>query len=194
VHGVVFVALRHHLKEVGDETLLAECFPEPSSYLAIGEYPDEDLLQIAAKIAARMTGVSAAEVMRGLGEGVPPALKRIAPTVLPKAASLDELLDQLERGGVGGARWVLPRFEVAREDRRISLTHRGATGLCRFDEGLLTGFASLAGENVGLRHPTCRQRRERECVFVLRQLPGDRTTNRPSATLGRATTRPLGDK
>jgi hypothetical protein len=194
VHGVVFVALRQHLKEAGDESLVSECFPQPSSYLAIGEYPDEDVLQIASRVASRMGGVAAAEVLRGLGEGVPPALKRIAPTVLPRANGLDELLDQMG-GASGGARWVLPRFDVGERDARmITLTHRGTASLCRFDEGMITGFAALLGEGVALRHPSCRNRSDRECVFVMRPVPPDKRSSSRRGSNSLRGTRPLGEK
>ena len=195
MHGVVFVALRHHLKEAGDESLVSACFPQPSTYLAIGDYPDEDMVEIANRVAARMSGVSSSEVLRGLGEGVPPALKRIAPTVLPKASGLDELLEQMAGGGSGGARWVLPRFEVAERDTRmITLTHRGTAALCRFDEGMITGFAALVGESVALRHPSCRNRRDRDCVFVLRPVPADKRSSSRRGSGSLRGTRPLGDK
>ena len=195
MHGVVLVALRHHLKDVGDAALFEHCFPGQETYLAIAEYPDDAVLGIASRIAARLPGVSCSEVLRSLGEGVPSALKRIAPTVLPRARSLDDLVEQLDKGGFGGARRVVPRFRVAdREERRVRLVHRGNPALCRFDEGLLTGFIELIGENVALRHPSCRQRRDAECEFLLRPLKNDARGMRRSSGMKRITTRPFDDK
>lgn len=154
------------------------CFPNPGAYIAVGEYPDDDLLTIAAKIANRLPSTPAVtEVLKSLGEGVPPAIRRIAPNLIPKGTTFEELLKAIERRSMV-QRAVLPDFEVVRPaDGSISLIHRGNASLCRFDEGLLIGLAGLMGETVATRHPQCRQRTDERCVFMPRVLGSGSTQN-----------------
>lgn len=178
MHGIVFVAIHHYLREVGDGGMQTLCFPNPGAYIAVGEYPDDDLLTIAAKIAHRLPSTPAVtEVLRSLGEGVPPAIRRLAPNLIPKGTTFEDLLKAIERRSTV-QRAVLPDFEVVRPaDGSVSLIHRGNASLCRFDEGLLIGLAGLLGETVATRHPQCRQRKDERCVFMPRVLGSGSTQN-----------------
>jgi hypothetical protein len=178
VHGIVFVAIHHYLREVGDGGMQTLCFPNPGAYIAVGEYPDDDLLTIAAKIARRLPSTPAvSEVLKSLGEGVPPAIRRIAPNLIPKGTTFEDLLKAIERRSTV-QRAVLPDFEVVRSvDGSLSLIHRGNASLCRFDEGLLIGLAGVLGETVATRHPQCRQRTDERCVFMPRVLGSGSTQN-----------------
>lgn len=178
MHGIVFVAIHHYLREVGDGGMQTLCFPNPSAYIAVGEYPDDDLLAIAAMIANRLPSTPAVtEVLKSLGEGVPPAIRRIAPNLIPKGTTFEELLKAIERRSIV-QRAVLPDFEVVRPaDGSITLIHRGNASLCRFDEGLLIGLAGVLGETVATRHPQCRQRTDERCVFMPRVLGSGSTQN-----------------
>jgi hypothetical protein len=186
VYGVVLVALQEHLREVGGEDLVAYCIPDGATYLQLATYPDEDLLGIARRVADRLIGVSPVlyEVLRSLGEGVPSALRRIAPNLVPKATSFAELVALLEAGG-GTARWALPSFTVERGSAgEISLVHGGGPEVCRFDEGLVIGWSAQLGDTVALRHPSCRARGDARCVFVPRtRTPQEQPTRSASGAL-----------
>jgi hypothetical protein len=178
VHGIVFVAIHHYLREVGDGGMQSLCFPNPSAYIAVGEYPDDDIVMMAGMIANRLPSKPpVSEVLKSLGEGVPPAIRRIAPNLIPKGTTFEELLRAIERRP-SVQRAVLPDFEVVRSiDASITLIHRGNASLCRFDEGLLIGLAAVLGEAVATRHPSCRQRNDERCVFMPRVLGSGSTQN-----------------
>ena len=184
MQGVLFVAIHQHLRELGDEELRRQCFPEPGAYLAFRDYPETDLLHIARCVADRLPGMAQplGEVLRSLGEEVPAALRRTNPSLLPRAANVQELLALLE--GEGSARVVLPQLRVLEGDEgRVSLLHLGDPSVCRFDEGLLLGLAALTGERLTTRHPSCRQRKDDRCVFLPRVVLGEAPRGRTSMTL-----------
>jgi hypothetical protein len=172
VQGVIFVAIHQRLRELGDDELRKECFPEP--VLAFRDYPDAELVRIARIVAERVPAMapSLPDVLRSLGEEVVGALAQTNPAILPAAASLADLLALL-RDDATDPRFVLPRMKVEREaDGRVELVHTGDASVCRFDEGLLIGLATAAGERIATRHPSCRARRDERCVFIPRVLTG----------------------
>jgi hypothetical protein len=184
VRGVIFVAVHQHLRELGDEELRRQCFPEASAYLAFRDYPDADLLRIAQQIALRIPNVAPtiAEVLRSLGEAIPAVLRATAPNLLPKAAGLQGLLEMLD-GRDTNPRVVLPRLQASvDEDGRVSLLHTGEPSFCRFDEGLVVGLAALQGDRVVMRHPECRLRKDPRCLFVPR-ITGEAGRARQSMTI-----------
>ena len=171
MHGLVFVAIEHHLRVTRDEGTLRACFPLPGRYLAIADYPDDDLLEIARLAARRLSSASLRpvdDVLRRLGEAVPGVIQRLAPASLPRASSLAELAQQHERGEAPARSLFPPLAFQRRDDGLIAVVHKGDPRLCRFAEGLLVGFGALVGESLAFRHPTCRQRGEPECVFIAR--------------------------
>jgi hypothetical protein len=179
VQGVIFVAIHQRLRELGDDELRRECFPE--AVLAFREYPDAELIRIARVIAERVPAMapSLPDVLRSLGEEVATTLAQSNPAILPAAKSLGDLLNELR--DQPDPRLVLPKMSVEREaDGRVELVHTGDPGLCRFDEGLLIGIAAAWGERIATRHPSCRARRDERCVFVPRVLTGayDRRVSR----------------
>jgi len=185
VRGVIFVAVHQHLRDIGDEELRKTCFPEPSSYLAFRDYPESDLLHIAQLIAQRLPSIAPplGDVLRSLGEEVPPVLKRTAPALLPKATGLQAVLEMLD-GRETNARIVLPRLQALTDaDSRVSLLHLGGAALCRFDEGLLIGLAATFGERLVMRQPECRQRKDERCLFIPRIAAGEPGRPRHSMTV-----------
>lgn len=178
MHGIVFVAIEHHLRSNREEQLVRACFPTPGGYLAISDYPDDDLYRIAQKAAGRRSTFSARpidDILKQFGEAVPGAVQRIAPGSLPRAAGFTELLDLLQRGAVGH-RSLIPPVEVKRRsDGLPSIVHLGDPRLCRFTEGLLVGMASLLNEPIAFRHPTCKARGDAQCEFVARFIRSETT-------------------
>jgi hypothetical protein len=174
VQGVIFIAIHQRLRELGDEELRRQCFPEASAYLAFRDYPDADLVRIARAVADRVPAMSQslADVLRSLGEEVIATLRQSNPGILPAVGSLSDLVALL--GGEADARFVLPRMRFSREaEGRVELIHVGDPSVCRFDEGLLIGLAASGGQRVATRHPSCRARRDAECVFVPRIVTGE---------------------
>ncbi len=171
MQGVIFVAIHQRLRELGDDELRRDCFPE--AVLAFKEYPDAELVRIARIVAERVPGMapSLPDVLRSLGEEVVTTIAQSNPAILPTASSLADLLALLH--GEADPRFILPRMRVEREaDGRVELVHTGDPSLCRFDEGLLIGLATSAGERIATRHPSCRARRDERCVFIPRVLAG----------------------
>lgn len=172
MHGMIFIAIRQHLREQREDLLLRECFPSPTQYIVMGEYPPEDLLAIARKIARRRSFASqrpVEEVLRTLGEAVPGVAARLAPNLMPRANGFADLLAQLTAGSPMQGRTLLPLLTVRkRPDGFTELTDVGPPELCRFDEGLLVAHALLLGDAIALRHSSCRARGDADCSFVLR--------------------------
>lgn len=189
MHGMVFVALEQHLRDIKQEAVRAECFA-PGAYLAIGNYPDADVLAIAERFANRkglLAPESVTEVLRSFGEAVPSLISRLAPNLMSRASSLAELLAQVDKATRGDGRTILPPFLVApRDDGLLALRYQGHPKLCRFAEGMLIGFAAHSGETVAFRHPSCCLRGDGECLFVARMLRSETTTRmRVAAERGR---------
>jgi hypothetical protein len=173
MQGVIFVSIHQRLRELGDEELRRQCFPEPSAYLAFRDYPDADLVRIARAVADSVPTLSqsSADVLRSLGEEVVVTLSRTNPGILPSARSLADLVELL--GSDPDPRLVMPRMRPATQlDGRVELVHFGDAAVCHFDEGLLIGLGALGGQRVTTRHPSCRARRDAECVFVPRVSSG----------------------
>lgn len=183
MHGVVFMAIEAHLRERREYGVLSACFPTPGAYLAISDYPDDELVRIAQRIAGRRSSLSARpldDVLRNLGEAIPATVQRIAPLSIPKAIGFSDLLVQIERSP-SHARGILPPLTMRRRDDGLaSLVYAGDPRVCRFVEGLLVGLAALLGEPVAFRHPTCKARGDAECVFVARFLRQE--TSSPALT------------
>ena len=180
MHGMIFIAIRQHLRSQREDLLLRECFPSPEQYIAIGEYPPDDLLAIARKIARRRSFASQRPVedaLRQLGEVVPAVAARLAPNLMPRAASFADLLLSLRSGAPTQGRTLLPNVQSSmRPDGLTTVTELGPPELCRFGEGLLVGHATLLGDSVAFRHPSCRARGDSECLFVVRFLRSDTIT------------------
>jgi len=189
ISGMIFVAIEQHLRDLGEGALAAECFPVPGQYLALGEYPAEDVLAIAGRVSRAPVQPSAmpgdglrqrplADVLRALGEAVPRVVSRIAPALLPRADGFQALLAQLERGDPMLGRALLPDVEVRRRGGGlVSLLDRTPAGLCRFTEGLLLGHAALLSDSVAFRHASCRARGDAECTLVVRFLRAETTVS-----------------
>lgn len=180
MHGMIFIAIQQHLKNQREDLLLRECFPSPGQYIAMGEYPPDDLMAIARKIARRRSFASqrpVEEALRMLGEAVPQVAARMAPNLMPRAQSFTDLLGQLQHGAPVQGRTLLPNVQGRqRPDKLYTLVDQGPPELCRFGEGLLVGHAGLLGDSVAFRHPTCRGRGDEECLFVVRFLRNETTT------------------
>ena len=186
MHGMIFIAIQQHLRNLHEDQLLRECFPLPGQYIAMGDYPADDLVAIARKIARRRSFASqrpVEEALRMLGEAVPAVASRMAPNLMPRASTFLDLLGQLQNGAPVQGRTLLPNVQGRRRpDGLFTLLDLGPPELCRFGEGLLVGHATLLGDSVAFRHPTCRGREESECLFVVRFLRNETTTKdaRPS--------------
>jgi hypothetical protein len=196
ISGMIFVAIEQHLRDAGDGALAAQCFPVPGQYIALGEYPELDVLEIAGRISrAPADPASAAfggdglrqrpvvDVLRALGEAVPRVVSRIAPALLPRADGFQALLAQLERGEQMLGRALLPDVEVRRRAAGlVAVVDRSPAGLCRFTEGMLLGHAALLADSVAFRHASCRSRGDADCTMVVRFLRAETTVSvRPPA-------------
>jgi hypothetical protein len=196
ISGMIFVAVEQHLRDVGEDALAAECFPVPGQYIALGEYSELDVLEIAGRIsrapadpASNTFGAEGlrqrplVDVLRALGEAVPRVVSRIAPALLPRADGFHALLAQLERGEQMLGRALLPEVEVRRRaGGLLAVIDRTPAGLCRFTEGMLLGHAALLADSVAFRHATCRARGDVDCTLVVRFLRAETTVSvRPPA-------------
>lgn len=190
ISGMIYVAIEQHLRDLGETALASECFPVPGQYIALGEYPPDDILAIAGRISRAPADPSApfpgdglrqralVDVLRALGEAVPRVVARIAPALLPRADGFQALLAQMERGEQMLGRALLPEVDVRRRGGGlVALVDRMPTGLCRFTEGMLLGHAALLSDSIAFRHASCRSRGDPECALVVRFLRAETTVS-----------------
>jgi hypothetical protein len=180
MHGIVFGELKQYVgarlgASAWDE-LLADAAIGPKLYLAIQEYPDEELGAIL-QAASRRTGLSADALLQDFGDFVGPHLVRMYRMYIqPEWRTLDvvehteERIHKMVRLQHKGAR---PPYlsTTRRNDDEIVIHYSSARRLCAFAKGIAMGIARHYGETVEIRDLTCMQKGAPTCEILLRREP-----------------------
>jgi hypothetical protein len=176
VHGIVFGELKQYvtarLGESAWSELLADAAIGPKLYLAIQEYPDEELGAIL-QAACRRTGLSAATVLQDFGDFIGPHLMQMYRMyILPEWKTLDviehteERVHKMVRLQHRGAR--PPYLSTTRRgDDAIVIHYSSARRLCAFAKGIAIGIARHYGETLEIRDLTCMQKGAQTCEILL---------------------------
>ncbi|MEA2463964.1 MAG: hypothetical protein QOJ98_1711 [Acidobacteriota bacterium] len=176
MHGIVFGELKQYVTaRLGDTAwneLLADAAIGPKLYLAIQEYPDEELGAIL-QAACRRTALSAAEVLQDFGDFIGPHLVHMYRMYIqPEWKTLDviehteERIHKMVRVQHRGAR---PPYlsTTRRSEDEIVIHYSSERRLCAFAKGIALGIARHYGEKIAIRDLTCMHKGGRTCEILL---------------------------
>ncbi|HYH06488.1 MAG TPA: heme NO-binding domain-containing protein [Thermoanaerobaculia bacterium] len=176
MHGIVFGELKQYVAErLGPSAwneLLADAGIGPKLYLAIQEYPDEELGAIL-QAACRRTGLSAAAVLQDFGDFIGPHLVRMYRMyILPEWKTLDviehteERIHKMVRVQHRGAR--PPYLSTTRRNADEIVVHYSSERrLCALAKGIALGIARHYGETLDVRDLTCMHKGAATCEILL---------------------------
>jgi hypothetical protein len=178
MHGIVFGELKQYvtarLGAPAWNELLADAAIGPKLYLAIQEYPDEELGAILQAACAR-TGLTAAAVLQDFGDFIGPHLMHMYRMyILPEWKTLDviehteERIHKMVRVQHRGAR---PPYlsTTRRSDTELVIHYSSVRRLCAFAKGIAMGIARHYGETVEVRDLTCMQKGAATCEILVRR-------------------------
>jgi hypothetical protein len=177
MHGIVFGELKQYvtarLGVPAWNELLAGAGIGPKLYLAIEEYPDEELGAIL-QAACRRTGLSADAVLQDFGDFIGPHLAHMYRMYIqPEWKTLDviehteERIHKMVRLQHRGAR--PPYLSTTRRSaNEIVIHYSSARRLCAFAKGIAMGIARHYGETIEIRDLTCMNKGASTCEILLR--------------------------
>ena len=178
MHGIVFGELKQYVGDrMGDaawDGLLADAEIGPKLYLAIQEYPDEELGAILAA-ASKRTGLSINALLRDFGDFIGPHLMRMYRMYIqPEWRTLDviehteERMHKMVRLQHRGAR--PPYLSTTRRgDDEIVIHYTSERRLCSLAKGIAQGIARHYGEPVEIRDLTCMHKGAPRCEILVRR-------------------------
>jgi predicted hydrocarbon binding protein len=179
MHGIVFGELKQYVNaRLGPEAwngLLHDAGLGTKLYLAVQEYPDEELGAILAA-ASTKTGLSIADVLFDFGVFIGPHLMRMYRAFIqPEWTALDviehteERIHRMVRVDHRGAR--PPYLSTTRRNASEIVVHyASARRLCSLAKGIASGIAAHYGETLEIRELTCMHRGAATCEILLRSL------------------------
>lgn len=181
MHGIVFGELKQYVFDrfgapVWDE-LLADAAIGPKLYLAIQEYPDEELNAIL-QAASTHTGLPIAAILQDFGDFTGPHLVRMYRTYIqPEWKTLDviehteERIHKMVRLQHKGAR--PPYLSTTRRSADEIVVHYASERkLCSLAKGFATGIARHYGETLQITDLTCMHRGAPTCEILIRKTAG----------------------
>jgi len=164
MHGIVFGELKQYVTErLGASAwndLLAKAAIGSKIYMAIQDYPDEELSQILQAASAE-TGLPIAAILQDFGDFTGPHLVRMYRTyILPEWKTLDviehteERIHKMVRLQHKGAR---PPYlsTTRRSEDEIVVHYASERRLCSLAKGFATGIARHYGETLQITDLTC---------------------------------------
>lgn len=178
MHGIVFGELKQYvtarLGPSGWSELLEDAGLGSKLYLAIQEYPDEELGAILGAASAR-TGLPAAALLQDFGDFIGPHLVRMYRMYIqPEWKTLDviehteERVHKIVRLQHRGAR--PPYLSTTRRgDDEIVIHYASERRLCALAKGIATGIARHYGETLAVHELTCMHSGAATCEIVLRR-------------------------
>jgi predicted hydrocarbon binding protein len=179
MHGIVFGELKQYVTaRLGDAAwneLLTDAAIGPKLYLAIQEYPDEELGAIL-QATCRRTALSADAVLQDFGDYIGPHLAHMYRMyILPEWKTLDviehteERIHKMVRLQHRGAR---PPYlsTTRRSEDEIIIHYASARRLCTFAKGIAMGIARHYGETIEIRDLTCMHKGAKTCEILLTRL------------------------
>jgi hypothetical protein len=181
MHGIVFGELKQYVTDRFGaplwEDLLAKAAIGPKLYLAIQEYPDEELNAIL-QAASTHTGLTLAAILEDFGDFTGPHLVRMYRTyILPEWKTLDviehteERIHKMVRLQHKGAR---PPYlsTTRRSEDEIVVHYASERRLCSLAKGFATGIARHYGETLHITDLTCMHRGAPTCEILIRRTAG----------------------
>ncbi len=173
--GIVFNLLEVVVsKEHGEdawEGLLEEAGSQ-GAYTSLGSYPDEELLRLVAA-AARVSGRSQDEVLRGFGKSAMPLLAERYPQFFETQSSayaflltLNDIIHPEVRKIYPGA--DVPVFDFDTPSPNVLLMgYRSQRRLCALAQGFVQGVAAHYRETLSFEHLQCMHDGDEKCSFQI---------------------------
>jgi hypothetical protein len=180
MHGIVFGELKQYVgARLGDSAwneLLDAAAIGPKLYLAIQEYPDEELGAIL-RAASERTGLSTAAILQDFGDFIGPHLVRMYRMYIqPDWKTLDVIehtearIHKMVRLQHRGAR--PPYLSTTRRgENEIVIHYASVRRLCALAKGIAMGIARHYGETLEIRELTCMHKSAPTCEILLTRIP-----------------------
>jgi hypothetical protein len=137
------------------------------SYTSLGNYADEDLMQLVAAASVRLE-LPADDFVRWFGRSATPIFKQRYPdlfapynSTLPFVLTLNEIIHPEVRKLYPGA--DVPVFDFDTSSEVLVMGYSSSRKLCAFAEGLLQGAGDVFGEQVTISQPACMNRGDEQC-------------------------------
>lgn len=178
MHGIVFGELKQYVAaRLGPSAwgaLLDDAAIGPKLYLAIQEYPDQELGAILQAASTR-SGLSTTAILQDFGDFIGPHLVRMYRMyILPEWRTLDviehteERIHKMVRLQHRGAR---PPYlsTTRRNDDEIVIHYASERRLCALAKGIAMGIARHYGETIEIRDLTCMHKGAATCEILLRR-------------------------
>jgi len=176
VKGIVFNLLEEIVADqYGEDTWddLLDDAGLDGSYTSLGNYADDDLVQLVAAASARLE-LPADAVVRWFGRNATPIFKRQYPDLFAAHSStrafvltLNEIIHPEVRKLYPGADVPVFDFDTSSDDVLV-MGYSSKRKLCAFAEGLLQGAGDVFGEQVTIRQPACMNRGDERCRLEIR--------------------------
>lgn len=178
MHGIVFGEMKQYVTaRLGASAwneLLGDAGIGTKLYLAIQEYPDEELGAILQAASAR-TGLSTTALLQDFGDFIGPHLVQMYRMyILPEWKTLDviehteERIHKLVRVHHRGAR--PPYLSTTRRgENEIVIHYSSERRLCALAKGIAMGIARHYDEPLEIRDLTCMHRGAPTCEILLRR-------------------------
>lgn len=179
MHGIVFGELKQYVTaRLGESSwgeLLDAVAIGPKLYLAIQEYPDQELGAIL-QAASQRTGMATAAILQDFGDFIGPHLVRMYRMyILLEWKTLDviehteERIHKMVRLQHRGAR---PPYlsTTRRSEDEIVIHYSSERRLCAFAKGIAMGIARHYGERIDIRDLTCMNKGAATCEILLTRL------------------------
>ncbi len=174
MHGVIFQQLKAYVGEkLGPQAwneLLAAAGRRGNAYVAVKEYPDEELLLLVAT-ASRVTGIPVNSLVEDFGAFIVPGLLNMFRfAVRPEWRTLDFLehtedsIHTVVRARNPGAR--PPELKATRvSPREVVIRYNSARKLCPLVRGIAAGAAAHFRERLQITETRCMHKGRAECEF-----------------------------
>jgi hypothetical protein len=179
LHGTVFGELRQYVNaRLGNavwDQLLSAAGIGPKLYLAVEEYPDQELGAIVQS-ASQRTGLTIGALQQDFGDFIGPHLLRMYRAyVRPEWTALDviehteERIHKMVRLQQRGAR--PPYLSTTRRSAtEIVIHYSSERKMCSFAKGIATGIARHYGETLEITDLSCMHAGAATCEILLRRV------------------------
>ena len=179
MHGIVFGELKQYVTaRLGPDAwdqLLADAMIGPKLYLAVQDYPDEEIGAIL-QAASKRTALDPSAILQDFGEFIGPHLMRMYhASIQPSWKTLDviehteERIHKMVRWQHRGAR---PPYlaTTRRSEDEIVIHYSSARRLCSFAKGIAFGIAQHYREKLAISELTCMLRGAATCEITVRRV------------------------
>lgn len=174
MHGLVFTEFERFVTRMQGaeqwQLILDQAELKHQVFVAVGTYPDADLLRLV-QAAATVTKKPAAKLLEGFGEFITPTLFSMYRTViLPGWRSLD-LIENTEQvihtvvRSRGGSPPVLSTKRV--DATHLVVSYGSQRKLCALARGIIRGIAKHYGEQILIAEPQCMLAGAKSCRLDL---------------------------